>query len=337
MNLNRPVVQIDKPNRCDSLLDHLNSHLHLFTELPGVVGVTLSGGLARGYGDHLSEIDVTIYLESPVYTHWQQGNAPIGTGIQRVDGELYDIKICDFAREQPDHWTDDARWDASYARVLYDPTGVVSKLLAQNEQHRPRPLDAGGVMFAAWWHYRLVGDIWIYREDSLQAHFMLNQALTDIVKALYIANGEFIPHHKWLFHMSRTLRWTPDHWISRLTQIMCDLAPTINNVRSRQQHIDALWHEIDDHLRAAVGATAAINMTHLTHYTLLRMLVEQPAVSTTEWQQRADLSLLNQAPFNLCTEIVDNRVVLDRDRLVALTPQDLYAWHYAVVQAVNAQ
>jgi len=41
-----------------------------FKEFPGVVGITLNGGLSRGYADHLSEIDVTFYPQNSFTGIW---------------------------------------------------------------------------------------------------------------------------------------------------------------------------------------------------------------------------------------------------------------------------
>lgn len=336
-NSTRPSVQINRANQCDVLLSHLKTHLEMFTSLPGLIGVTLNGGLSRGYGDHLSEIDVTLYLESETYAEWQRGYAPIGLGIQRIEGELYDIKSVDFAQENVAQWSSDARWDASYAQVLHDPTGVIGALLEQNDAFRPQPWDASGPLFGAWWHFKLAGDIWIHRDDPLQAQYMLNQAVGELLKALFIANGEFIPHGKWLVHMSRTLKWTPDNWLERLTHIMCQLAPNTENVKTRQQTISALWDEIDRYIITITGEDYSLNVAHRTFYNLMRMLVDHSTVSVTQWQEVADVSLLNHAPFNLCVSRQGDSITLDRARCTALTPDDLYSWHYAIVEAVRSR
>jgi len=333
--MTRPHVQINKPNTSDVLLAHLDDLLPSFIALSGVVGITLNGGLARGYGDHLSEIDITLYLESKAYEDWKQGNSPIAVGIQRINGALYDIKIINLGQEDVTSWSSDARWDASYAKILHDPTNRITPLLEENLQYIPIPSDASGVMFGAWWHFRLAGDIWIYRDDPLQAHLMLNQAMTELIKAIYIANGEFIPHEKWLFHMTRSLNWTPDNWINRASQIMCDLSPNIQNVESRQQLIATLWDEVDRYIVAMMEDDYPLRIMHRTFYKLLMMLVENTSVSIEQWQNVVNLSLLNHAPFNLCVSVVDKSIMLDRDKFTSLTADDLYEWHYDIVEAIR--
>ncbi len=53
--MNRPYVQIESENTIATLRHHLEKMLPEFEALPGVVGLTLNGGLSRGYTDHLSE------------------------------------------------------------------------------------------------------------------------------------------------------------------------------------------------------------------------------------------------------------------------------------------
>jgi hypothetical protein len=333
--MTRPSVQIDKPNEKDTLLEHLYDNLPSFSALSGVIGITLNGGLARGYGDHLSEVDITFHLESAAYKEWQGGSSPLGVGIQRIDGVLYDIKIVDFTQEDVESWSTDTRWDASYAKILYDPNKVISTLLEENQNYRPTPTDAGGAMFSAWWYFRLAGDIWIYRDDPLQAHLILNQAVIELTKAIYIANNEFLPHEKWLIHMSRTLQWTPDNWISRLTQIMCDLSPDIQNVAVRQQNIAKLWAEIDRYIVSTMDNDYPLNIMHKIFYDLFIMLTENKSVSVETWQTVADLSLLNHAPFNLCVSIIDQSIILNHDKCASLTLDDMYSWHYDIVKAIR--
>lgn len=331
-----PHVQIAKPNQCNRLLEHLDANLPEFKTQSGIVGITLNGGLSRGYGDHLSEIDISFYLDTNTFQRWQRGNAPYGNGIQRINGELYDIKFVDFTEEDVATWSSDARWDAAYAQILYDPYGHIRQLLDKNETYRPSPSDASGVMFGAWWYFKLAGDIWIYRDDPLQAHFMLNQALTELIKAIHIANREFIPHEKWLIHMSRSLDWTPTNWIQRLTQVMCEISPTQDNVINRQRYIEQLWAETDEHIVSMLDEPYPLNITQKRFYDLLLMLVKNESTPIADWENIANLSLLNSAPFNSCVTVVEDTIVFDREKCSELTQEEVYSWHYAIVEAIQA-
>lgn len=334
----RPKVTITAPNQLPKFRAHLDQHLPQFAALPGVIGITLNGGLSRGYADDLSEIDVTFFLTPETYQHWQAGHAPFGTGIQVIDGALYDLKPLNLDAERARDWDMVTRWDASYAEILHDPSGAIAALLADKLVARPDPNEAGGPLFAAWWHFELAGNIWIKRGDPLQGHMMLNQAITELLKALYLLNREYVPHEKWLIHMSYTLDWTPPNWKQRLTAALCDLTPTIDGLRDRQTLIAALWANLDRHLITTCGADipAELNFAHAYFYRLLAWLAEYSPVSTAEWQTRASLDMLNSAPFHQCVSVIDDRITLHHDRLLALTPDDMYRWHYMLVAAWRA-
>jgi hypothetical protein len=335
--MTRPAVKITTPNLLATLRAHFDRILPRFAALPGVVGITLNGGMSRGYADQLSEVDVTLYLDPDTYRRWQAGNAPFGAGIQVIDGLLYDLKLLNIEEEWARNWEMVTRWDMSYAEIVHDPTRQIAALCAEKLKERPQPLEAGGPLFAAWWYFELAGNIWIHRADPLQGHMMLTQAVTELLKALFLSNAEYIPHEKWLLHMSRTLAWTPSDWEKRLTSALCDLVPSVEGLRRRQQTIRVLWQDIDRHIvdTQLQDYPSGLNVSHHFFYTLLAWLVKDSPVSVADWQGRAGLDMLNSAPFNACVRLEGDSITLDRDRLARLTVNDVYTWHYAIVEAVR--
>jgi hypothetical protein len=334
--LARPRVQVQSPNLISDLRRHLDAQMPTFSALPGVIGITLNGGMARGYADALSEIDVTLFLSADAYRLWQNGRSPIPLGIAVIAGALYDVKIVDFQGEKARDWEADTLWDASYAEILYDPQHVLAALFEEKLVRFPQPQDAEGDLFRSWWYFRLAGDIWIQREDVPQGHLMLNQAVVTLVRALFLANREFIPHEKWLLHMSRSLEWKPDAWETRLGEAMSTGDMRLPGLIARQTCIERLWDEIDAHIRQGFPGLP-VRMMQKTFYDLLRLLAGQEVVSLAEWQSKASLARLNSAPFYGLVTIDQDQLRLDRDRLLQIGPDDLYAWHYAVVAAVRAR
>lgn len=335
-SMQRPYVQVQATNELHNLRQHLESLLPTLKALPGVVGITLNGGMSRGYADHLSEIDITIYLKPETYQRWQSGKSPLSSGITVIEGALYDLKIVDFSAEQKRSWDSDTLWDASYAKILYDPDSLVAQLFQEKLARFPQAEDAEGHLFSCWWYFRLAGDIWIHRGDVLQGHQMFNQAVVSLVKALFIANKEFISHQKWLIHMSRSLKWTPNDWEDRLREAMSTGDMTISSLKQRQAVIEALWDEIDAYIIRDYP-DLPVPMMQKTFYELLKMLVEKQTVAITDWQSKASLELLNRAPFYGIVTIDQDRVVLDRDKLLNTKPEDMYSWHYEVLSAVIAK
>lgn len=176
----RPFVQLQRENRFEELSAKLHRTLDRFLAFGEVVGILLCGGLARGYGDHLSEIDLTVFLTPGQYAAYKGGKTPVPLGIAVIDGQLYDIKLVDYEEALAREYSLVELWDLSYARILYDPEEKLSKLLKTKLSRPVDPALAGGLLFEAWWHYRLAGDIWIYRGDAAQGHYVLNLSLIHI-------------------------------------------------------------------------------------------------------------------------------------------------------------
>jgi hypothetical protein len=334
--MTRPRVQIHALNLVNDLRCQLETFLPKWKALPGVVGITLNGGMSRGYADHLSEIDVTLYLRTETYTQWQSGRSPIPLGIVVLNGALYDIKIVDIEVEKGRAWESDTLWDASYAEILHDPERVLAALFKGKLAQKPQPQDAEGDLFHCWWYFRLAGDIWIHREDALQGHLMLNQAVIALVRALFLANREFVPHEKWLIHMSRSLEWKPLHWEDRLSAALSSGNMSLFGLKERQTRIEQLWDEIDAHIRRDFPGLP-VRMMQKTFYDLLRRLVEKEAVPLSDWQAQAGLAMLNSAPFYGVARIDQDYVRLNPAVLLETGPEELYAWHYEVLDAARSK
>jgi hypothetical protein len=78
----RPTVQLHSPNRSADLRTHLATVLPMVQTLPGVVGITLNGDLSRGYGDHLLEIDLTLYLTTTAVPNYPAVELRTGLSIE---------------------------------------------------------------------------------------------------------------------------------------------------------------------------------------------------------------------------------------------------------------
>ena len=334
--MTRPHVTIPTENRLLDLRRHLDRTLPVFTQIAGVEGVTLNGGMSRGYADHLSEVDVTLFLSEAASERYQQGMQMIPSGIVVLDGQLYDIKVCSLAAEMAAQWSDVARWDGSYAEILYDPVGKIAELFARHLAEAPRVEGAGGPLFECWWHFHLAGRIWIHRQDGLQAHLILNRAIEPLVKALFIANREYVPHEKWLIHMSRTLTWRPDRWEERLGLAMTIPEPTVAAAEARQRVIAELWDEIDRHAVAACCPELPVRLMQKGFYDLVKWLADRGEVTMAEWQGRSRGATLSATPFNVIARLEGDLIRVDRERLKALGPGDLDPWFYEVVEAVRA-
>ncbi|MCK4259984.1 MAG: DUF4037 domain-containing protein [Halanaerobiales bacterium] len=318
--MKRPYVKLETENIIGELRSHLQDTLTLLKALPGVVGVTLNGGMSRGYADYLSEIDVTIFLDSSEYEKLKNGQAPIFNGIVKLNGYLYDIKYVNWNSEIKKSWNDIELWDLSYAEILYDPYGKIDELF-QEKLRVSFDLDRmEGFLFNCWWHFKFAGDIWIHRGDVLQGQLMFNEAVKCLIKALFALNKEFIPHEKWIIHMSRSLNWKPVDWENRLTKVMDTGDMTVRSLRDRQKIIQELWNEIDNYVVESNYPDLPINLMQKSFYDLLQVLAQQKIVPKIDWESISSLELLNNEPFH-------SVVTVEEDKFLDISVDDLYSWH----------
>lgn len=327
----RPYVQAAGENLLDEYLRELERALPMLKALPGVVGITLNGGLSRGFGDGLSEIDITLYLSEAGMRAFSMTRQPIALGITKLNGYLYDIKAVLYSSEREREWDMVAKWDASYARVLYDPEGKIERMLREQLLERPKSTDAGGYMFSAWWYYKLAGDIWLSRGDAIQGHMMLNMAVPPLLTALFVLNGEYAPHEKWLIHMSRSLEWTPDNFEARLEDITIARECTLKSVALRQRAIDAMWHDID--LKLCEGMDAPLPLAQLGAYAKLVKAFDKGVYTLDEFAEAFGLEELNSEPMHALARVEGDLIYIDRDAAANLDETRLYSWFLEAVRA----
>ncbi|ERJ11385.1 hypothetical protein [Haloplasma contractile] len=330
----RPYVKLKSDNKFNEMYQKVRKNLDYFTSLTGVVGITLNGGLSREYSDHLSEVDLTIYLNPKTYMTWNNGFSPITLGITMIKETLYDLKIIDIEAEENRVWNDIDQWDGSYAKIIYDPELRLKELYNDKQKNKNNINQIENLLFSCWWYYRLAGDIWIHRADVLQGHMIFNKAIEVLIKAVFIANEEFIPHEKWLIHMSRTLNWKPKNWEECLNKAMSTGDLSINSLKDRQEIISELWYEVDEYTREQFFKELPIPMMYKYFYELLKDLIKYERVSIDEWKKKSSLSMLNNDPFHKIVSIQDDTIVLDKEKLLSLRPDDMYSWYYKVVEVV---
>lgn len=335
--MSRPYVTATSNNKLHLFLSELDSRMKDFESLDGVLGITLNGGLSRGYADELSEIDLVFYLESSPYELWNSGQSPIPLGITRIGSYLYDIKISALEEEQQRSWESVALWDLSYAKILYDPAGHIARLTSEKLAHTPEPLHAEGLLFNCWWYFRLAGDIWIHRGDPVQGHSMLNMAAIRLLEALFIANREYVPHEKWLVHMSRTLPWTPACWETRLKEMMSTGDLSKESLIIRQAIIEHLWREVDSYIISKECPGYNLNVMHKTFYDLLKFLLPKDSLPIKEWTDRMGLSMLSREPFVRFTSVTKDQIIVDKHKLLPIQPEELDSWFAALVEQIKEE
>ncbi len=332
---NRPTVKIRKDNCLNEFMDALSKNMNKIKEFDDIAGIMLDGGMSRGYADYLSEIDIVVFLHDAAAQSYHSRKTPISLGITKLDGYLYDVKVVNYEEELQRDYDSVALWDLSYAKIIYDNNGELKALFEKKLQRKTELSQAEGLMFEAWWSYRLAGDIWLYREDALQGHYCLNNAVKPLISAMFIANQEYIPHDKWLLHMSRSLEWKPDHYEELLALILGTGDMSLESLYKRQQSVEHLWNRIDMHICELLHFNTGLKLMQKGLYQTVKKIVDQGVFTLEEWNQFSSLAALSYEPLFSITEIKEGKVIIDRDKINSISEKDMYYWHYDIVKAVR--
>ncbi len=333
--MKRPYVQAVGINKQEELTKELMNHLSLFQKYRGIAGIMLDGGISRGFADSLSEIDVVIFLHQEEFDKYKNASTPTALGITMIDNYLYDIKLNSYEEEWNRKYDQVGLWDMSYAKILYDPNGELQKLFDYKLNVKIDFMNATGELFDAWWHYRLAGDIWVKREDTMQGHFVLNEGITPLLSVLYIINQEFVPHEKWIIHMSHSLNWLPTHYEEQLSKIICIMDSSISGLLQRQQAFERLWNELNTKLCDLLSCPKGINATQLSSYNGIFELYQKGSISLSEWNLSHSLGDLNYDPLNKLAKVENNNIIFRYDILDSLSENDMYSWFYEITNAIK--
>ncbi|WP_313345504.1 hypothetical protein [Sedimentibacter sp.] len=181
----------------------------------------------------------------------------------------------------------------------------------------------------------MAGDIWINRQDILQGHYILNNAVMPLISAMFISNEEYIPHDKWLIHMSRTLEWKPDNWDDVLINILSTGNFDLDSLISRQKAIEELWVYIDKRLTTKTDLKVSFMQKY--YFETFKILIEKGKITTEEWEKISSINILNNQPFSDVTYISNGIIYVDINKLLSLKPDNMYQWFYEVADIVRTQ
>ncbi|MEM1929222.1 MAG: nucleotidyltransferase domain-containing protein [Thermofilaceae archaeon] len=192
-----------------------------FTGKRGVVGIVYLGGLARGYFDEHSDIDVVVYKRRGARLGWPREKE------YEYRGFTIDLEVRDYERDLYKRWSFEERWVFLHALVRYDPYGLVRKLLELkvplSEGERRRLLMEE--LSKAGWSLSDI-DAWLHRGDPLSAHLAAITSLRHLLRALAVYNGIPPPPDKWLLHTAFSLEERPPQLNQLVQDVLLASSPT---------------------------------------------------------------------------------------------------------------
>jgi predicted nucleotidyltransferase len=182
-----------------------------------VAGIVFLGGLARGFADKYSDVDVTVFLARKDELLRKKIRLNV-LQEQKQSGSDVDLEIHYLNDFKEKVWDETDRWDFSHAEVVFDPEDQIKRML-EAKLKVPEEFWVRRVVVCAeymrWYccptqkNIDSIAEAWIDRGDMLSAHYCLNYAIEMILEATFALNKEFLPPQKWRMSYFQSLKWIP--------------------------------------------------------------------------------------------------------------------------------
>jgi predicted nucleotidyltransferase len=215
----------------------------------GVVGIVFLGGIARGYFDKFSDIDIIVFKKK---------KAKLGMKPEdeiEYKGFKIDYEITDYEDSVKSEWETVKKWTFSTAKIFYDPEGKIGTLIREKvrlkDKERKWMIIEG--MTQSEWHCNDCSESWVYRNDIESAHRSINLALEYFMKAIFGLNNELLPDEKWLMYEVRRLKWLPEGFNEKLKEIILIKDISIKELRRRRNALNRLWKQVLPKAEKKVG------------------------------------------------------------------------------------
>lgn len=192
-------------NRYSEFLSIAKSISKKISRIEGVVGILATGGVARGYCDDYSDLDLIVYADDKVAKEIETYIA-VGYLMYKEIGldtpvELYQKAL---NHSSPSgYWSQVMRWDRANSQILFDTENRIRDLLKGKlvfpdweqkkllEKHRQAVQD----------HLKYNFEMWGKRGDLVNLANSLVRATEHVILWIYAKRKRFQPYlPKWLFY-----------------------------------------------------------------------------------------------------------------------------------------
>jgi predicted nucleotidyltransferase len=242
----RPHGRLPDEHMLDEMLSNVEEYVTKLKKYPDVEAISLGGGLSRGYGDTLSEIDLNVYLSPTALPEWEMGKGPIPHGDHLGDKYHMDVSFLSIEKEKNEDWNLLKKWDTSYVKILYDPQGRLEMLLESRDVFTAEEKHA--VALRNYLDCVYYGDIvarqWTLRNDPLAAHQLLSKGISALCNLLFLANDEYPPFEKWLVNYSHSLEWKPDKWKASIKQVTLIKEVSLPDLERRKAAFKKIYSDV---------------------------------------------------------------------------------------------
>jgi predicted nucleotidyltransferase len=229
-----------------------------------VSGVILLGGLARGFMDKFSDVDITVLLETSSSTlkqHVRRICAKEQSNGLDLDLELY--SLADFKVKV---WDDMDRWEYSHAKIAFDPEGKTRKAIAEKlivHKNFWTERIAADVEHIKWYCCPLdesvgtISEAWVERGNLTAAHYCLNNVSEVMLEMAFALNRKFLPSPKWRLYYFYRLQGLPEGFKEDLDEALKVGSLSLEEFRRRLRILRVMWNKIKPLVEKETNLTTA--------------------------------------------------------------------------------
>lgn len=204
-----------------------------------VVGIVFLGAIARGYFDHLADIDIAIFKE-------QTSEISLENKFLMINDLEVQCWLSDYENELTTPWDMSKRWTYSGGQIYFDPSEKISQLLKEKVPLKPeekRWLMISGLTLSEWYSNRLT-DLWIVRGDIISAHRMFDQGLNYFFDMLFGLNNQLVADMKWRYYCAKQLERLPHNFQERIKDTMILHSVSMEELERRKKAFMDMWGEM---------------------------------------------------------------------------------------------
>ena len=192
-------------NRRDEFLRAAEAVSERISTIEGVVGILATGGIARGYCDDYSDLDLIVYAHEEkvaeiadyVAVGWlMHKNIGLDTPVESYEKALQ-------ADSPSEYWSQVMRWDRQNSILLFDSENRIKDLLKSKivfpEQERQQLEKDYSEKVEEYLVYSF--EMWEKRGSVVNLADLLITSTKYLILWIYAKNGKFQPYlPKWLFY-----------------------------------------------------------------------------------------------------------------------------------------
>ncbi|MFX1375895.1 MAG: DUF4037 domain-containing protein [Promethearchaeota archaeon] len=315
----RPFGQIFSKGKYHEMLVKGKEIANDLIKEEGVVGISLCGGLSRGYGDELSEIDLNVYLKDDAYNKWICGMGPIPHSDALWKGNYIDIDFLSYQNELNKNWSLVKKWDISYNIILFDPENKLLELFIEKDIFSSKEkFEYASECFEKCMY---IGDLviqqWLKRGDPLAANQLISKAISNLIGILFLANDEYPAYDKWALNYSYSLEWLPQNWKEKISSLILTKEISIKEAERRHRIFVSLYKDCLDKI---VGKDFR-DFEFIDIITLkeLQFIVNNSPLPLEKFAERYNIKHLSYEPLYKFTDIVKKK-----DKNLIVFNKDLY-------------